>query len=397
MKKIGFALFGIVILGGNSAYAQTPVRVTNPLLDVRDSQVDNRIQELNNNLNQTRQALIDALRGHSTQQTANLQQQTQADAAMRETEDNRRVQGRIEEARYNAQLAASGGATGCNIITGVVGSTALFNTANSARAQLVNLAGDFQYGESPQASVRNGTRAAIEERISATCRDFGTQSMVDEGICQSVGSLQRDVAGNAISQALNANTLFGTSVLNQNSQRAALAFIANAFTPNPIGPIARSQAATEEGREVVAARMTAMARNSVAVDAFSNSVGMRVPLGDAASGGDSGTATVRRWAEGTAARLLGGRSDGQNYPNGVSLLAWMELRARSFYLDPNFQLRVNSQDANANSKDSVLIQGFQTFLQWETWKLQEQNNVLLAQILSIMSEEAQARRIGAAR
>jgi hypothetical protein len=221
--------------------------------------------------------------------------------------------------------------------------------------------------------------------------------MVDEGICQSVGSLQRDVAGNAISQALNANTLFGTSVLNQNSQRAALAFIANAFTPNPIGPIARSQAATEEGREVVAARMTAMARNSVAVDAFSNSVGMRVPLGDAASGGDSGTATVRRWAEGTAARLLGGRSDGQNYPNGVSLLAWMELRARSFYLDPNFQLRVNSQDANANSKDSVLIQGFQTFLQWETWKLQEQNNVLLAQILSIMSEEAQARRIGAAR
>ncbi len=375
-----------------AAGAQTAVRVLNPLLMVQDQAAIASIQQMNTQFNanlvaQT-QLVIEALRGHSSQQTANMQRAVQADGTMRETQDNRMVQHAVEGRRINAQLATQGGAVGCNIMTGVIGSTALFATANQARSQLTTLAGDYQFGERPGSSVRNGTRAALEERLSATCREFGTPSMVDDGTCSVA------VQPEGISRALNAEPLLGASVLGPDAQRAARVFVANAFVAAPMAPVARSIAGTEEGREIAAARHTAMARNSIAMSAFNDSMAMRVPMPRGVAGG--GGETVDRWAEGTASRMLGGQASG-NFPDGVSLYAWMDLRARSFYLDPNFQLRVNSQDADQNSKDAVLIQGFQTFLQWHQFQQAERTNVLLSNLLSIMAEEAQSRRVGIAR
>ena len=364
--------------------------------DATKQSVDSANKSISDAVAKSASDIIDALRSHSGQQTANGQQRIQSDASMRETQDNRVVQQRVEGARYNASLAASSGAAGCNIMTGIVGATGLFNTQISVRNQLNQLSLTYQHGESRDAALRNGTAAAVEERLNAICTTYGTQSMVDEGVCKSV--TQSD--GN-ISRSLDASNIIENPVMTLDDQKAARLFIGNAFIPAPLGPVARSVSSTPEGRQVAAARWTSTARNSLPLTVFDDAIALRTAVSDGslanpgqvnnANGTTTPTTTVRQWAEGTAKGMLGGKPDGQNYPNGISLWAWMDLRAKSFYLDPNFQAVVNKHDMNQNSKDMVLIMGFQTYLQWQQFKQQEKTNVLLASIASMMDQTNTAR------
>ena len=422
-KLRALLLAGVAMTFSGQAWGQTQVFVTNPFLNVQDTAVAQGIVTVNRNLAvvdgsllRVEQALIRALQGHSTQGTSNSQQAVQTEASMRETQDNRIVTGRLEDRRYEAQLSASSGASACNIITGVVGSTGLVRNAATYSAGLTRAALDYQLGESRTASVRNGTQAAIQERISEVCTHFGTQSMVDQGICSAVTqtasvnppapSPPGEPPAGVPSDSLNANIVLEGSVLSPRALHAARVFVGNAFVSAPQGHVPRAMTESAEGRSIIAAGWTSAARNSIALTTFNGAIAARKPdarnasaIMQPASGSATSTptTTVGQWAEGTASLMLGGLPSGSNYPLGVSLHAWMDIRARSFYLDPQFQLRVNQQDMNANSKDMVLIQGFQTYLQWEQYKQQERTNVLLATMVSMMDQQNTTTRLGAPR
>ena len=405
---------GVTLLGlSHNAHAAYPVTVVNPWAGGMQAQVqdtgtkaavDDAKSTIKAAVDTMNQQLKDALRSFSGQQTANFQQRTQADASLRETQDNRGVQQHVEVSRYNAALAVSSGAAGCNILTGVVGSTGLINTAVAARTQLTRLTLGYQLGEDRDSSLRNGTQAAIKERLDAVCSSFSTQGMIDEGIC--TGSPTQPPAADgkpSPSDSLNADVILNNRVLNSKQQEAARIFVSNAFIPSPIAPIPKSLADTAEGRSAAANRWTSGARNSIAQVTLNEVIASRIPIsnddkGDnklknlptANVGGTSTTTpttTVKQWAEGTAKGMLGGKPDGQNYPDGISLWAWLDLRARSFYLDPNFMVTINHNSADQNTKDSVLIQGYQTYLQWEQFKQQERTNVLLATMVSMMDQQ----------
>ena len=365
--------------------------------------------------------LYQALLNHSGQLSANLKAQTAAEANMNDLKDQREVQRRIEDTRLRAIEQTSGGATGCNIITGIVGSSPLFIQVNTWKQQLMQSELDYFSGGSQATGSGNGAMAGAANRVKSICSTGATQDMLDSGLCPSNTPLQKtpgssgvnsassttgtsaqNPSGPQISNSLNGAVLFGTSVLSPADQKSAKDFLATVIAPIPMGATPPGSAAnTEQGFREAVIRQGSMARVSVAWDGLNDSISRKVPITDKdlkinetqGSVADSTkpssvpTTNLRQWAEGTSSRMLGYGPNGTNFPNGISMQGWMEVRARSFYLDPAWSTRINGQSADANSKDIALILGFQTFMQYEQFHEIQRMNVTLATMLGIMDEQ----------
>jgi len=188
---------------------------------------------------------------------------------------------------------------------------------------------------------------------------------------------------------------------------ASKLFAATAYAAIPMGAVPANYGATEEGRQQVAYRQAAIARQSIVQSIMgaitgdraatnTNAIPTTVNSGNGSTGGGGSRVSLPQWMEGTAQRMIGYNPNGGNFPNGVSRHAWHEVRARSWYLDPRLQDRIGRQDANQNSKDIAAMMSFQVYLQWEQYLQAERSNAALATLVGIL-EESNRRAVMAGR
>ena len=363
---------------------------------------------INQTTNQSAERIIEALRNHSGQQTLNTNAGERGASNREDVRDAREVTRRIEDAGQRAIDNVRGGAASCNVITGLMGGSALFAQTAQWREDITAAGLDYLTGGSNSTASYRGEAPGREQRFAAVCGRFATQDMIDNGTCAAGATLDtRPTAGGPprTSSALDATIFLNRSVMSATEQEAAKLFMATAFSATPMGGLPNGSALTEQGRALISQRQAATARQSVAQSIMGAIQAERVPYTSAttpnvsstgAAGGSTGGTSLTDFMEGTARRMIGYNSNGGNFPDGVSRHAWNEVRARSFYLDPMFQERIGRQDANQNSKDIAAMMSFQTYLQWEMYLQAERSNAALSMILGILEEsgrrEAMIRR-----
>jgi hypothetical protein len=376
---------------------------------IRDSISQNSNRVIDNHrqsLNDAADRIIEALRSHSGTQTYNANAGERAASNREDVRDAREVVRRVEDQRMQAINGLRGGAAACNMITGLMGSSALFRQTAATQAHLSAGVSDYFTGSSSATQSSRGAGPGREERIAAICSRFATQAMIDAGVCP-VGSPveSRPSFGgpDRPSSAFDANVFMGpdSSSMSKTQEEAARLFLATILAPTPMGALPPNAARTERGRENLAMRQASETRISIATNimgaaqarrtsATSGLTDATMEIRETGEGSDGNRTTrysIRDFMEGTAKRMIGYRSEGGNFPNGVSRQAWDEVRAKSFYLDPEFQKRLSGQDANQNSKDIGAMMSFQIYLQWEQYLQAEKTNIALATLIGIMEEQ----------
>lgn len=352
-------------------------------------------------LNAAADRIIDALRSHSGQQTMNSSAGERAASNREDVRDAREVVRRVEDQRVQAINGLRGGAAACNMVTGLMGGSALFRQTASTQGHLSAGVADYLTGSSPSTQSSRGAGPGREERISAICSRFATQAMIDSGVCPAGSPVEmRPSFGgpDRPSSAFDANVFMGStsSSMSEQEQGAARLFLATMLAPTPMGALPPNAARTERGRENLALRQASETRISIASTIMGDAQARRAPATSLSSatvnvgtGGSGGTTevSISDFMEGTSRRMIGYNSGGGNFPHGVSRQSWDEVRARSFYLDPQFQMRLSNQDTNQNSKDIAAMISFQVYLQWEQYLQAEKTNIALATLIGIMEEQ----------
>lgn len=341
-------------------------------------------------LTRVENSVVEALRNFSGQQTVNSRAQTNAVANMNDLVDQRTVQLRVQDRRYERLQSAASGASVCNVITGNVAGGTMFGSVPQWRDQLTQVTLDYLLGASDKTASRNGASAAVTERALSVCAANATQDMVDAGLCSV--TTQDD---GKISDALNANVLLGQSVLNSGARDAARIYVANAYVPAPLGAVPRGVAQNEAGHRLMAQRHTVAARQSHALTVVSDFFADRVPMPNqdaAVASGGSVTTGLRQWAEGTARQTLTYNTEGNNFPDGVSRAAWLELRAKAWFMNANWAMRVDTQTVDSTAKDLAMMGAFSTYMGWEQYRQLERMNMSLAMIVSMLEEQGRQRQ-----
>ena len=379
------ALLAAAALAPSAAVAATPYDYGHATREHQKTQA-----HFTEKLREAEMAVVEALRQATGQLSGNLKEQMAGEASIADLQDKRAVQQKIEEARLQATVQAASGASTCNVITGAVGGQDLESQVAQWREQVIQAQVEWDAGEI--GASRLGSRAAMEKRVDTHCKLYASEADVASGACSV--AVSKENAG----KDLNANTLLGAQngVLSAQDADAAVLFLSTALNPRPLGGLPKEIGKTENGRRLIAERQASLARASVATTIGTMLAANRVAFDQQVVGDSGGTAEersqgLRDWAEGTAKQTLGYSDQGDNFPNGVSKNAWLELRAKAWFLNPNWAIRVDSQTVDQTAKDIAMMEAFQTYQNWEQYRLLEQINLSLATMLSILEGRERER------
>lgn len=363
-------------------------------------------QHFTTELTRVENSIVEALRSFSGQQTVNSRAAVNATSNMADLQDQRQVQLRVQDVRMEAFRSAASGASVCNVITGNVAGGTMFGAIPQWRDQITQVTMDYMMGASDRTASKNGAAAGIAQRGSSVCAANATQDMVDAGLCTAVTQFDSGSAAGGpprMSDAYNANIMLGSSVLSSRDRDSARLYMANAFVPNPLGGVPRGVASTEAGQRLMADRAAAASRQSHALTVAADFFADRVPMPEsqqnapvvsqpAAAGAAAVTTGLRSWAEGTARQTLTYNTEGNNFPDGVSRAAWLELRAKAWFMNANWAIRVDTQNANQTAKDLAMMGAFQSYMGWEQYRQMERMNMSLALIVSMLEEQGRPRQ-----
>jgi hypothetical protein len=342
---------------------------------------------------------ITGLKGLTGQMSGNIKQRSHASANSNQTQDDMEAKRRVTDAITKAQVDGTSGATTCNVITGGVSGQAIEAQVAAWREQLIQAELDRDKGSAGSqggvAGAGSPQNAMLAQRQTAHCTVGGDMADVVAGYCANAVSPQN--AG----RDLNASVLLNPTVapaspgqpavdahltLSQDDEKAVATFLDTALLARPFGPLPVDTARTEAGRGLLAARNSSIARNSVALSLGAALAADRVPMdtqvvsGGGTGGSGTATTTLRKWAEGTAQQTLGyDNSSGSYFPNGVSRDAWQELRAKSWFMNPNWAKAVDTNtSANPTFKDMALIKSYQVYQGWERYRRLEDVSMAMA-------------------
>jgi hypothetical protein len=350
------------------------------------------------------------LKNLSGQTIANNNATTQAQANFHDVQDAREVTRRVEDQKMAAAMGATSGPSVCNAVTGGIAAQNMYVTLAQWREDLTQEQLDDELGASNNTQSIGGREAALRQVISAHCASNSTSADIAQGICTGSPTQPRPLTptGGVISSSaatdssgipvvgrdLSANTILNPTngVLSPTDQQAANLFLLHTFVGKPLGPFTKAEMNTENGANLAAERMTAAARDSVAMAAAASIVSDTVPLPTSTttiSASTGSTTGIGDWAEGTAKQVIGYNADGTNFPNGVSMAAARELRAKAWFLNPNWALTVDrTTSETALIKDLLMIQSYSVYQNWEQHKQFDQMNLTLATMLSIMEQQS---------
>jgi len=332
------------------------------------------IESLTERINAMELAIIEALRLGTGQVSGNLKEQIGADSNLANAQDDRAVVGRLEETRMKALLEAASGSSACNTISGASNATSMEAGTLSYIESMMKGMTDWGSGADNMPSSQ-GTAVAIASRVALHCDRYANAQDVKSGLCENVGTLPNadvDIAQSVFFH--NPGAVTGT--LSQDREDAANAFILNAINPAPLGAPLQADASTPAGREAAAKRNTDLSRISVANYAAADVVGRR------------SIQTTGNYADymRESAKAIPGYD--ASFDDGVSWYDMMDLRARGWYMNPDWAISVNSRGMAEAVKDGTLINSFQAYLGWETYKLLQRQNMILATMLAIDTENA---------
>jgi len=329
------------------------------------------MQNFNQKLAAMQLAIIEAMRLSTGQLSGNLREQSGASHNLADQQDDRATVKAIEEVRMEAIRQATSGTSSCRVIEASRGG-GVEGPKNEFKAILTAELGEDMKGEPGWPSFQ-GQSYNLLNRLEIHCQEYATKGDVDAGLCQSVGSIP-DADSNA-SQSIFYKHNNVVSTYTPERQRAANAFLKQAFASQSYTPIDPSEAGTIEGREKAAIRTTQLARSSIAREVAADYIANRVPMDDA---------NLTSLAQGLASKMQGFKN--ADYSHGVGKNDWMELNAKSFFLISDENLNSN-RDSVVAIKDLRNIAAVSSFMQYEQYAKLEKIAVLLASILDIMVEQ----------
>lgn len=332
------------------------------------------ISQLSERINAMQLAIIEAMRLGTGQLSGNSKEQIGAQSNMANVNDDRRVTGNIEMARFNAIRSAASGASSCNAITSGMAVSGMPKNVASLSQALTSDMTNWDIGGADVPSSR-GADVAIQARLERHCSLYANSDDVRSGLCQSAASGDLQNASIDVSKSL-----FGTTAsLDQSKVQAAQTFLINAINPKPQGAMLPQEAASAGGREKAAARHAAASRTSIAANAASDILGRRAAQQNS---------KTTQWAQATLTQIPG--NEGANFSGGISWMDAIETRARGWFMNPTWQSNMVGGGYEGAIKDGVHIASFQAYLQWETYKLIEKQNLMLAGLLAIQTENSRA-------
>lgn len=363
------------ILVGATCLASQPAHAAYPVSDFLTHRILNNVlnaitNTLTGAVTQSDRDIVQAIQQLSGQNTSNAASEGKLLTNIGNLADKRRTQQLIDTARLAALHAAASGPASCNTMLGAAGAAAFSGAVAQWREQLMLMQQQWYDGQTTIAGKRNpasvSNGAAQRSIIQARCSDgFASEADVAHGVCKS--------AGQNPGADLDANTLFGSHVMSKADSEAAQLFATEAITPTIPRPIPDGSMASQPTRAAVAARNAKMARISVAQMIVDAAIARRQPL----SGSQAAT-LLQQWAGGTGQQTPGTAS----FPNGVSEDAFMQLRARSFAFDADWQKAVATATPGQATKDLVAIESYRTWQDWKLYQLEEQQDLALAVLLS---------------
>lgn len=408
------AVMAGALMAPHEAHAQAAVAVAADPINTLDRAlqtgkiIQTTIQGVKDTVSGVVNGLTDSLRLSTGQQTLNSRAQIQAQAQMMDTWDARETQRRITDWRMRGTMASVAGSSACNVITGSVAARNSFASVSRWREEMAAQQVDFNLGASTGTRSRSGAGAAEDQRNQIHCQVAATQYDVDTGLCPAVTQPPQtletgDILRQPVGRDLNANTLIAPATLTMSpaERLAANAFLLHAFNSNPIGAMPNGMASTPGGRH-----QAAMNNSAAALASVSQSVAASIAANNSAmpgTGGTSGGATagavgggnttvggtggasgaagsvgIADWAEGTARQTIGYKSDGGNFPNGVSRNAYLRLRSMAWFWNPNWAQAVNAQASDATLKDIALIEAWRAYMDYENYSQLQQLNLSVA-------------------
>lgn len=340
---------------------------------------NNIINTLTDKINAMQLAIIEAMRLGTGQLSGNSKEQIGAQSNMANVNDDRRVVGNVEMARFNAIRSAASGASSCNTTTGGLATGGLNKGVVSLSAALNKDMVKWSLGSDDSVPSARGTDVAVQALLQRHCSLYANEADRKAGLCQSTASEEMQDADIDIGKSLYAK-MNGTEAMALDQQRldAAKTFLIRAMDPRPDGAMLTNEATTQGGREKMNARHAVAARLSIAKYAAGDILARRSAQKD---GGQ-----LAGWAKGTAQQISG--YEGAGLPNGVSWMDAMDIKARSWYQNGNWGTAVASQSAEQATKDSAAILAYQAYVQWELYKLIEKQNMMLSAILALQTDSS---------
>jgi hypothetical protein len=334
------------------------------------------------------------------------------------TLDSRLVTQKVQESTLNKLNGVSTGASGCNVITGNIGTGSMGATMAKWREQASQDQLDMLAGNSITSPSHTGRDAAEIARNSIHCSIGATDADVTSGGCstktinnspktgQSTSVVSSEYA-NKVGADLNFNTIWNAQngVLTTDGVTAANAFVINAFEDHALGAMpATTGLVTIDLQRKMAQRNTIISQRSIAFSAINEIIisekGMdNDSMGhvssveqtvDSTSNSDSDTYTdLDKWGEATAAQTIGMIKDtnGKYFPNGLSLSAYEELRAKAWFWNLNWLGNINTEDTPQLLKEITMMDSYNVYQTWELKKQSQLTNVLLAVIVDIMESQ----------
>ena len=348
---------------------------------------NNIISTLTDKINAMQLAIIEAMRLGTGQLSGNSKEQIGAQSNMANVNDDRRVVGNVEMARFNAIRSAASGASSCNTTTAGIATGGLNKNVASLSASLTTDMVKWDLGGDDSVPSARGTDVAVQALLQRHCSLYANNGDKASGLCASAASgdlMDADVdIGKSLYAKMNGTEAFA---LDQQRLDAAKTFLIQSTSPRPQGAMLPQEATSQGGREKAAARHAAAARLSIAKYAMADVLARRSPQDNQ---------QLTQWARGTAQQITG--YEGAGLPNGASWTDAMDIKARSWYQNANWGTAVASQSAEQATKDSAAILAYQAYVQWELYKLVEKQNMMLAAMLALQTENSRAMPAGATR
>lgn len=337
------------------------------------------ISQLSEKINAMQLAIIEAMRLGTGQLSGNSKEQIGAQSNMANVNDDRRVTGNVEMARFNAIRSAASGASSCNAITGGMAVSGMPKNVASLSQALTSDMTKWDIGDADVPSSR-GADVAIQARLERHCSLYANQDDVRSGLCARAASGDLQNASIDVSKSL-----FGSNQsLDEQKTQAAQTFLINAINPRPQGAMLPQEATSAGGREKAAARHAAAARTSIAANVASETLGRRAAQQNS---------KTTQWAQATLTQIPG--NENANFSGGISWMDAIEARAKGWFMNPTWQSNMVGGGYEGAIKDGVHIASFQVYLQWETYKLLEKQNLMLAGILAMQTENSRALFVNA--
>jgi len=348
---------------------------------------------------------VQALLDFSTQMSSNNAQAQKFQANMADTQDQRAVQLKVEEARNDAQKSATSGASLCNNITGAASTQ---NLERLVRAWRMNATQTMMaYGEghlNGHKDLASGN-TLVDLYESDHCANSATALDYQVGRCSQGPSGTPTQKGTAASMGVdgiidaaddqNADLILNATDMTPEQQKAMSRFIPLVSDPLPVGQsVAASKLPTEERKQLFRQLDSLRLKKSIVQSIFSGLAAENMNLSGTTGTNAELQQKANDWAESTAAKTAGYNKTCVNgtckyFPNGLTAHAAMELESKYWYYNLTYGIFASAEGQAPSQKDLNEMMAFNVVMNYKKYQLMREMDASLASILSILTQQQQ--------